>query len=79
MFFSTLYDENASCHIALGASYPNNIEHGTELNREELSKLGSNDSLVHVDFMFGTDDLDITGYTKSGEEVAISNKGKLLV
>jgi aminopeptidase len=80
MFYSTLFDENAACHIALGASYPNNIKNGTAKTRSELAKLGSNDSLIHVDFMFGTDDLDIVGgyNDKKKQPVVISKKGKLM-
>lgn len=62
LFYSTLFDENAACHIALGASYPTNIKHGTHMNRKELFKKGANDSIVHIDFMFGTDDIEVTGY-----------------
>jgi aminopeptidase len=78
LFFSTLYDENAACHIALGASYPNNIANGTNLSRKELSQLGSNDSLIHTDFMFGTNDIDIVGY-KGKKATVIFKKGKLLI
>jgi aminopeptidase len=59
LFYSTLYDENASCHIALGACYPSNIKGGVNMSKKELEKNGANDSLVHIDFMFGTDDLNV--------------------
>lgn len=78
IFYSTLFDENAACHIALGASYPNNIKGGTNKSREELSKLGSNDSLVHIDFMFGTADTNIIGYDKKGKAIEIMKAGKIL-
>jgi len=74
LFFSTLYDENAACHIALGASYPTNIKNGTKMTREELKKLGSNDSAVHIDFMFGTDDMNVWGY-KNGKKTQIFKNG----
>ncbi|MDR2636658.1 MAG: aminopeptidase [Mycoplasmataceae bacterium] len=69
LFYSTLFDENAACHIALGASYPSNIKNGTNLSRKELFKKGANDSIVHIDFMFGTDDIEVIGYK---DEKAIS-------
>ena len=54
IFYNTLYDENASCHIALGKAYPTNIEGGAKMSDEELDAHGVNDSLTHVDFMIGS-------------------------
>lgn len=65
-FYNTLFDENASCHLALGNVYPLCIEGGGTMNKEELGKNGANTSLVHVDFMIGSEDLDIDGYTADG-------------
>jgi aminopeptidase len=79
IFYSTLYDENATCHIALGASYPNNIVGGITKTREQLKKLGGNDSAVHIDFMFGSDDLNIYGYKGKNKPICICKNGKLLV
>lgn len=53
IFYNTLYDENASCHIALGKAYPTNLEGGSKMDENELDKHGVNDSLTHVDFMIG--------------------------
>lgn len=53
IFYNTLFDENASCHIALGKAYPTNLKGGADMNSEELDKHGVNDSLTHVDFMIG--------------------------
>ncbi len=75
LFMNTLYDENASCHFAFGKAYPTNIESGTEMNEEELLAAGVNDSLIHVDFMVGSEDLDIVGIKKDGQEVKIFENG----
>ncbi|WP_186575923.1 aminopeptidase [Aquibacillus kalidii] len=75
IFYNTLYDENASCHIALGKAYPTNLEGGSAMNEEELDKHGVNDSLTHVDFMIGSADLDIDGVTADGKSEAVFRKG----
>lgn len=74
-FYETLYDENASCHLALGAAFAECIEGGSEMSREELTKNKLNDCTNHVDFMIGTDDLNIVGITETGEEIAIFENG----
>lgn len=75
LFYETLFDENASCHLALGASYPTCLEGGTELDKEGLSKAGLNDSMIHVDFMVGSKDLTITGLKKDGTVVPVFTNG----
>lgn len=75
LFYNTLYDENASCHIALGSGYAFSVDGGKEMSREELEQEGINDSITHVDFMIGSADLDITGIEKDGTETAIFKKG----
>lgn len=75
LFNNTLFDENASCHLALGNSYSMNIIGGTKMSLEELEKRGYNKSITHVDFMFGSKDLEVTGILKSGESVKIFEKG----
>lgn len=75
IFYNTLYDENASCHIALGKAYPTNLEGGSDMNEEELDKHGVNDSLTHVDFMIGSADLDIDGETADGEKEPVFRQG----
>ena len=52
LFYNTLFDENASCHLALGDAYPMNVKGGTEMTDEELAAAGANKSMTHVDFMF---------------------------
>lgn len=74
-FYETLYDENASCHLALGASFSECIEGGPEMSRAELKKFKLNDCTNHVDFMIGTEDLNIVGTTENGEEIAIFEDG----
>ena len=74
LFFNTLFDENASCHFALGKAYPTCVKGGADLDESELNERGINDSLIHEDFMVGTDDLKITGY-KNEEEFPIFKNG----
>lgn len=75
LFYSTLFDENASCHLATGKGFPDAFEGGLGLSMDELLQKGINDSLTHVDFMIGTDDLKIAGITAQGEEVSIFEDG----
>ena len=75
LFYNTLFDENASCHFALGAAYPENVEGGMEMSKEELKEAGLNDSLTHVDFMIGTADLEITGIRADGSEIPVFRRG----
>ncbi|MCE5287026.1 MAG: aminopeptidase [Pelosinus sp.] len=75
LFYNTLFDENASCHLAFGKAYPVCIKDGSEQDKETLAKRGVNDSLVHEDFMVGTADLSITGITQTGETVSIFKNG----
>lgn len=75
LFYNTLFDENASCHIALGKAYPTTLKNGENMSDEELAENGVNDSLAHEDFMVGTSDLDIVGIKKDGTEVQIFKNG----
>ena len=76
LFYETLFDENASCHLALGAGFPTAIKEGTSKSKEELLNMGVNESDVHVDFMIGTEDLNITGITYDNKEINIFTHGK---
>jgi aminopeptidase len=78
LFYNTLFDENASCHLALGKAYPDCVEGGSAMTEEELLKAGINDSLTHVDFMFGTADMKVVATAKDGSEVVIMENGELL-
>lgn len=75
LFYNTLFDENASCHLAIGNAYPVNIKNSENMSEEELEKLGMNKSLTHVDFMVGTKDLEITGITEDGKEIPVFKNG----
>ncbi len=75
IFYNTLFDENASCHLAFGEAYPTCIKGGENMTEEELKEAGANSSFNHVDFMVGSSDLDIIGETYSGEKIQIFKDG----
>ncbi|HEL0622532.1 TPA: aminopeptidase [Streptococcus equi subsp. zooepidemicus] len=75
-FFNTLFDENASNHLALGAAYAFSIKGGTEMTNDELKAAGLNRSTAHVDFMIGSEQMDIDGITKDGEVIPIFRGGE---
>ncbi len=75
LFQNTLFDENASCHFAVGAAYSENIVNGENLTPEEKEKVGMNDSLTHVDFMVGSPEVTVTGVKKDGTEVVLLKDG----
>lgn len=75
IFYNTLYDENASCHLAFGKAYPNNVEGGSDMSEKELDENGVNHSLVHVDFMMGSGEMDIDGVLEDGTEEAVMRNG----
>jgi len=75
IFFNTLFDENASNHLALGNAYPTCIEGGASMSREELEQAGLNQSILHVDFMIGSADMDIDGITADGVREPVFRKG----
>ncbi|MCC5889744.1 MAG: aminopeptidase [Alkalibacterium sp.] len=74
-FFNTLFDENASNHLALGSAYAFNLEGGTEMSEDELKEAGLNRSDVHVDFMIGSNEMDIDGIREDGSRVPVFRKG----
>ncbi|WP_249869380.1 aminopeptidase [Oceanobacillus saliphilus] len=75
VFYNTLFDENASCHIALGKAYPTNLKGGSAMDLETLDKHGVNDSLIHVDFMIGSNKMDIDGVKADGTTEAVFRNG----
>lgn len=75
LFYNTLFDENASCHLAIGEGYPTCLKNSESMNKEDLKNAGINYSLEHVDFMVGTNDLNITGITRSGKEIPVFING----
>jgi aminopeptidase len=76
LFFNTLFDENAASHIALGQAYTSCLRDGDKLTPEQLATKGANDSLIHVDWMIGSDKLDIDGITASNSAEALMRKGE---
>jgi aminopeptidase len=75
LFYNTLFDENASCHLALGRGFNNCLKNYENYTNEECNKLGVNNSMIHVDFMIGSKDLSIVGVTKDGKRVQIFKDG----
>ncbi len=76
LFYNTLYDENAACHLAIGMGFTNVLRDFEKYTEDEAHALGINDSVTHVDFMIGTSDLSITGIDKNGNEVKIFENGE---
>ena len=79
LFYNTLFDENAACHLAFGKAYPVCLSGSDSMSKEELERCGVNDSLVHEDFMIGTEDLSIVGITASGERVEVFACGNFVI
>ena len=75
LFYETLFDENASCHFAIGRAYPTCVKGGDEMDSATLKKAGINESDVHVDFMVGTKDLEITAETADGKTISVFENG----
>ena len=76
LFYNTLFDENAACHLAFGRGFTNVIVDYDKFTEEELHAKGINDSIVHEDFMIGTSDMSITAVCSDGREVAIFKGGE---
>jgi len=79
LFYNTLFDENASCHFAIGSSYPVCIKGGEDMTDEQLNAEGANTSDTHVDFMIGTVDLEIIGITRGNKEIPIFKRGNFVI
>ncbi|MEG0265078.1 MAG: aminopeptidase [Erysipelotrichaceae bacterium] len=79
LFLNTLFDENASCHLALGRAYPMNVKGGTTMSQEELNEAGSNDSNTHIDFMFGSEDMDIIAIDENNNPIKIFEAGNFIL
>ncbi len=76
LFYNTLFDENAACHIAFGQGYPGTVAGGENMSKEQLLAKGVNDSVIHEDVMIGSADMNITGLTATGETVQIFENGE---
>jgi aminopeptidase len=79
IFYNTLFDENASCHFAFGEAYPSCLKGSENMSKEELLEKGVNDSLTHVDFMVGSEELEIIGETAAGEKVQVFKNGDWVI
>ena len=75
LFYETLFDENACCHVALGAGFPDLYDGALDMTSEQRKEVGINDSMIHVDFMIGTRDLSIVGVDQNGNKVQIFKDG----
>ncbi|MEH6690670.1 MAG: aminopeptidase [Pseudorhizobium pelagicum] len=76
LFYNTLFDENASCHIALGQCYSKCFLDGASLSQEQITAQGGNSSLIHIDWMIGSDKVDIDGIKPDGSKVPVMRKGE---
>ena len=74
-FYSTLFDENACCHLAMGRGFTNTIRNYENYTLEDFAKLGVNDSMIHEDFMIGSEDLNIVAICADGKKVQIFKDG----
>lgn len=79
LYYETLFDENASCHIALGRGYNECVEGYDKMSAEELKELGVNESMIHVDFMVGAPDLSIIGHTFDGRDIEVFKNGNFAI
>lgn len=79
LFYNTLYDENAACHLALGMAYVPTLDGAAEKNEAELKEIGFNTSIIHEDFMLGTADLDIVGIKADGEKIQVFKDGNFVI
>lgn len=79
LFYNTLFDENASCHLAFGASYPTTVKGGNNMTAEQLAQHGMNQSIQHVDFMVGTKDMNIDGIGYDGKVTPVFRDGDWII
>jgi aminopeptidase len=76
LFMNTLFDENASCHIALGQAYSTCVREGDSLTQEQLGSRGANTSLIHVDWMIGSNRIDVDGISATGDAALLMRAGE---
>jgi aminopeptidase len=76
LFLNTLFDENAACHIALGQAYSSCLKNGDSLTPEQLASRGANSSLIHVDWMIGSNHIDVDGVRSTGEPEPVMRAGE---
>jgi aminopeptidase len=78
LFMNTLFDENAACHIALGQAYSTCLKDGDRLTPEQLAARGANSSLIHVDWMIGSNRIDVDGITEKGDAEPVMRSGEFV-
>lgn len=78
LFYNTLFDENASCHLALGNAYTMNLKDSEKMSEEEMIEKGYNKSFTHVDFMFGSADMEVIGVTKQNKRIQVFKNGNFV-
>lgn len=78
LFYNTLYDENAACHLAFGKGFPSCIDGIDQISLDSWQEYHLNHSSIHIDFMFGSEDMSIVGYTNDNEEVIIFDEGNFV-
>jgi aminopeptidase len=76
LFMNTLFDENAACHIALGQAYSTCLKDGDSLTQEQLASRGANNSLIHVDWMIGSNRMDVDGINAVGDSEPVMRAGE---
>lgn len=76
LFYNTLFDENAACHIALGQCYSKCFRNGESLSAKDVAERGGNASMIHVDWMIGSDEIDVDGIAADGSKVRVFRKGE---
>jgi aminopeptidase len=76
LFMNTLFDENAACHIALGQAYSTCLKDGDNLSKEQLASRGANSSLIHVDWMIGSNNIDVDGISATGDSEPVMRAGE---
>lgn len=79
IFYNTMFDENASCHLALGNCYGSNMKNTASMTKEQMEAAGANFSMIHCDFMFGSKDMDVTGITAEGKEIQLLKNGNFVI
>lgn len=78
-WYDTSFDENAGCHIALGAAYPQTVNNFSEQIKDDLTKLGFNICDIHEDFVIGTSDIEIIGITPDNQTITVMKNGEWII
>ena len=76
LFYNTLFNENAASHIALGQCYSKCFQNGGDLSKEEVENRGGNSSMIHIDWMIGSNQIDVDGISQDGKKIPVFRKGE---